>query len=132
MGAFLGAVSLEPSNPAYRFYRDCLEHIYQRQGFRSVLSGAIASAIEGWFGRDVVPPLIRDRVQAGEMFLWPLMAVLWAFDVESVARRSLIVKWIAECPSARECVNAFLEARDKLGAGLRDVENLPRHEDMRA
>src|SRR5262249_38053421 len=53
MGVFLGAVSLDPSNLGYRFYRDCLEHIYRNQGFRSVLSGTIASAVEGWYGRDV-------------------------------------------------------------------------------
>jgi hypothetical protein len=132
MGGFLGAVSLEPSSPCYQFYRDCLEHIYRAQGFRSVLAGTIASAIEGWFGRDVVPPLVQGRVREGELFLWPLMAVLWAFDVESVARRSLIARWIGECQSVRECTDAFLAARDRLGAGLRDVENFPRHEDMRA
>jgi hypothetical protein len=132
MGAFLGAVSLEPSNPGYRFYRDCLEHIYRCQGFRSVLAGTIASAIEGWFGRDVVPPLIGGRVKKGELFLWPLMAILWAFDVNCVANRSLIAKWISECPSVRECTDAFLAGRQKLGAGMRAVENLPRHEDMRA
>jgi hypothetical protein len=132
MGGFLGAVSLEPLNPGYRFYRDCLEHIYQRQGFRSVLSGTIASAIEGWFGRDVVPPLVQGRVNEGELFLWPLMAVLWAFDVDCVARRSFIAKWIVECQSVRECTDAFLAARGKLGDRLRPVENFPRHEDMRA
>ena len=132
LGGFLGAVSLEPSNPGYRFYRDCLDHIYRGQGFRSVLSGTIASAIEGWFGRDVVPPLIQGRVKKGELFLWPLMAVLWAFDVNSVARRSLIAQWIVECQSVRECTDAFFAARAKLGAGLRDVENFPRHEEMRA
>jgi hypothetical protein len=131
-GGFLGAVGLEPSNPGYLFYRGCLEHIYQHQGFRSVLSGTIASAIEGWFGRDVVPPLVQGRVKEGELFLWPLMTVLWGFDVNSVARRSFIAKWIAECQSARECTDALLLARAKLGAGLRNVENFPRHEDMRA
>jgi hypothetical protein len=132
MGGFLGSVSLEPSSPGYRFYRDCLEHIYRGQGFRSVLSGTIASAVEGWFGRDVVPPLIQDRVKEGELFLWPLMAILWGFDVDCVARRSRIAKWIGECRSVRECTDAFLAGRAQLGAGLRDVENLPRHEDMRA
>jgi hypothetical protein len=132
LGGFLGAVSLEPSNPAYRFYRECLEHIYRGQGFRSVLAGTIASAIEGWFGRDVVPPLIQGRVNEGELFLWPLMAVLWAFDVKIVATRSLIANWIVECQSVREWTEAFLAARAQLGAGIRDVENFPRHEEMRA
>ncbi len=64
--------------------------------------------------------------------LWPLMAVLWGFEVDSVARRSLIAKWIIKCQTVSECTDALLAARDKLGAGLRDVENFPRHEDMRA
>ncbi len=132
MGGFLGAVSVEPSNMSYRFYRDCLEHIYRGQGFRSVLSGTIASAIEGWFGRDRVPPLIQGRVKKGELFIWPVMSVLWGFDVDSVARRSLIAKWIIGCQTVRECTDALLAARDKLGARLRDVENFPRHEEMRA
>jgi hypothetical protein len=60
------------------------------------------------------------------------MAVLWAFDVNGVARRSLIAKWIVECSSVRECTDAFLAARARLGTGIRDVENFPRHEEMRA
>jgi hypothetical protein len=132
MGGFLGALALEPSNPSFQFYRDCLEHIYQRQEFQSVLAGTIVSAIEGWFGRDLTPHRLQRRVRQGELYLWPLMAVLWGFDVNTVARRSLISKWIAECPSVGDCVDAFLAARDALGAGVRDVENFPRHEEMRA
>ena len=77
-------------------------------------------------------PWFKAGVKEGELFLWPLMAVLWAFDVECVARRSFIAKWIVGCQSVRECTDAFLAARDQLGDGLRPVENFPRHEDMRA
>ena len=80
----------------------------------------------------MVPPLIQGRVKSGELFLWPLMAVLWAFDVDTVAKRSLIAKWIVDCQTVRDCTNAFLTARDKLGTRRRDVENFPRHEEMRA
>lgn len=131
-GGFLGALAIEPTNPAYLFYRDCLEHIYRSQEFRSVLAGAIASAVEGWHGRDVVPPLLQDRVEEGEIFLWPLMAILWGFDVDVVASRSLISRWIVDCESVQETVSAFLLARDELGVKLRSVENLPTHEEMRA
>lgn len=131
MGGFLGAVSLEPTGAGSSFYRDCLEHIYQRQGFRSVLAGTIASAVEGWFGREEVPPVLQHRVKPGQLFLWPLMAVLWAFDVETVARRSLIAKWIRECQTVPDCYSALHAGRRNLGGGLRDVENLPRHEEMR-
>jgi hypothetical protein len=131
-GGFLGAVSLEPSAPGSLFYRGCLEHIYQRQGFRSVLAGTIDSAIQGWFGRDVVPPILERRVQPGELFFWPLMAVLWGFDVEAVAQRSMIGSWIRDCLSVSECYAELHRGRAALGARLRSVENLPRHEEMRS
>jgi hypothetical protein len=130
-GGFLGSVGLEPSGSGSVFYRECLQHIYQRQGFRSVLAGTIDSAILGWFGREAVPPLLEQRVRPGELFFWPLMAVLWGFDVEAVARRSLIGGWIRGCSSVADCYAAFYQGRGDLGARLRPVENLPRHEEMR-
>ena len=131
-GGFLGAVSLEPSAPGSVFYRGCLEHIYERQRFRSVLAGTIDSAIQGWFGRDAVPPALEQRVQPGELFFWPLMAVLWGFDIEAVAKRSLIGSWIRDCRSVPQCHAKFYQGRSALGARLRSIENLPRHEDMRS
>ena len=130
MGGFLGSLSLEPQAPGSCFYRDCLEHIYHRQGFRSVVAGTIASAVDGWFGRDEVPPVLQQRVRPGQLFLWPLMAMLWGFDVEAVARRSLIATWIRECQSVSDCYTALYRGRSQLGAQLRDVENFPRHEEM--
>lgn len=130
-GGFLGAVSLEPSAIGSMFYRGCLEHIDQRQRFRSVLAGTIDSAIQGWFGQEDVPPVLEQRVQPGELFLWPLMAVLWGFDVEAVARRSLIGSWIRDCRSVLECYAELHSGRSALGTKLRDVENLPKHEEMR-
>lgn len=132
MGGFLGSLSLEPAAPGTRFYQDCLDHLDQRHHFRSVLANTIAAAAEGWFGRDHVPPALAKRVSPGELFLWPLMAILWAFDVETVAKRSHIAGWIRECQTVHDCYSALLEGRDKLGSQLRDVENLPRHEEMRA
>jgi hypothetical protein len=130
-GGFLGAVSLEPAAAGSVFYRGCLEHIYERQGFRSVLAGTIDAAIQGWFGRETVPPLLEERVAPGELFLWPLMAMLWGFDVEAVARRSLIGRWIRDCRSVPECYAEFYKGRVALGTRLRAVENIPRHEEMR-
>jgi len=131
LGGFLGSISLEPERSNVQFYRDCLEHIFQRQEFRSVLAGAIASAIEGWFGRDDVPPILRPRVRPGQLFLWPLMAMLWGFDIDTVAKRSLIAQWIRECQTVFECHMTLHKERSRLGTQLRTIENLPSHEEMR-
>jgi hypothetical protein len=134
MGGYLGAIALELSNPGFQFYRDCIKHIYEghgRDGFRSVISGAIISATEGWFGWDKIPPLLENRVKQHMLFVWPLMAVLWAFDIDIVAKRSLISNWIRDKKTPEECVAAVQAGRKTLGYKLRPVENLPRHEEAR-
>ena len=78
-----------------------------------------------------MPPVLEERVQPGELFFWPLMAVLWGFDVEAVARRSLIGSWIRDCRSVSECYDELHKGRSTLGTKLREVENFPRHEEMR-
>ena len=70
------------------------------------------------------------RSVPGRFFVWPLMAMIWAFDVEAVARRSKIVGWIRECTTVRDCHLALRRGRDLLAEGPREVENLPRQEDM--
>jgi hypothetical protein len=130
MGGFLGCVSLEPTSCGVAFYRGCLEHIYKRQGFRSILAGTIVSATEGWFGLEV-PPMLSERVEPGELFLWPLMAMLWAFDAEVVAERSLMTGWIRNCETVSECYQAVINGRENLETGVRNVEDLPHREEMR-
>ena len=131
MGGFLGAIGLEPASYGSRLYQDCLEHVFQRQGFRSVLAGTIASAIDGHFGLDEVPAALQHRVRPGQLFLWPLMAILWGFDVETVARRSMLATWIRDCQTVSDCYDALATGRRKIQSQLRGVEDFPRHEEMR-
>lgn len=131
MDGFLGCASIERSSDSHSFYRGCLEHIYERQEFRSDLAGIIASAAEGCFASEFIPALLPNRVNEGEIYLWPLMAMLWAFDVDKVAERSLIANWIRSCQTGSECEEAIEAGRRRLGPRLRDVENLPPYEEMR-
>jgi len=131
-GGFRGALSLTPDHPGFKFYQNCIEYIYARQGFRSVHVGMILSSVTGHFGGDSVPPpLVETRVKADKLFVWPLMAMLWAFDVDRVAARSQIAKWIRDCETTLDAYVALEKGREALGDNLRSVENLPRHEDMR-
>ena len=130
-GGFLGAVGLQPSSAGFRFYRNCLDHIYARQGFHSVIGDAISASIEGHFGSEYVPTRLKSRVRPGELFLWPVMAVLWAFDVDSAARRSLMSKWICDETSVLGCYDAVRSGRLALEDRLRRVEDCPRHEELR-
>jgi hypothetical protein len=129
-GGFLGSVSIEPTSPGFRFYNRLVEHVYSNQSFRSALTGFILSAAEGHFGGEVVPPSLQHRVRPGKFFLWPLMAMIWAFDVDAVARRSRIVQWVRDCQTVRDCQFALHRGRMSLGEAARQVEDLPRQEDM--
>eukprot|EP01012_Entosiphon_sulcatum_P060082 TRINITY_DN8484_c0_g1_i1.p2 TRINITY_DN8484_c0_g1~~TRINITY_DN8484_c0_g1_i1.p2 ORF type:complete len:341 (+),score=56.70 TRINITY_DN8484_c0_g1_i1:1093-2115(+) len=125
-GGFLGSVSVEPSMEGFQLYREGLEHIYKghgRQGFRSVLAGAIVAATEGAFGSKEVPANLQSRVAPGEMYFWPLMAMLWGFDPGKVAERSQTIKWISSCESVDAAWAAFSQNRRK--ATWREVEDLP-------
>jgi hypothetical protein len=131
LGGFLGSVSLESARDPYNFYKLGLEHLYNMQSFRSVLAGSILASGLGFFGSEEVPEMVQKRVKEGSLFLWPLMSMLWAFDVNIVAARSLIVGWIKECKTCYECAHTFDVERQKLAEKglIREVEELPRHVD---
>jgi len=131
-GGYLGALALEPTSESYRFYRACVESIYARQEFRSVLAGAILAAGAGTFGASGATEHHDDRVRDGDLFVWPLMAMLWGFDVGVVAARSHLVSWLRPCTSVLACRSALAAGRAALGDRVRPVEELPRHVDARA
>eukprot|EP01036_Dinobryon_divergens_P024359 gene24359-32804_t len=138
MGGFLGSVSLSTfsdvnhsATNALSFYRGLVDHIYSRQEFQSVLTGCIIASAEGHFGLEV-PSLLKasKRVKEGDVYTWPLMSILWAFDVSVVAKRSLLIPWITDAVSVRDMHRRFDEGR--LSVVVRGVENIPRHETMTA
>lgn len=129
-GGFLGSVSIEPASAAHEFYKACIQHIYQRQTFRSVHVGMIMAAIEGFFAAEAMPPeLAESRASQEHMFIWPVMAVLWAFDINAVDQRSQLTGWLRQQEDLSEYIVTLFSEREKIS--LHDVENLPRHEDMR-
>jgi len=148
MGGFLGSISLEPDSPGFNFYCGCVKHIYDRQSFRSVLTGLIIASGKGHYGFDLpkskknsegsdknsVDVELEKRVKPGAAFVWPLMSMLFAFDVDVVVKRSLISKWIKEEETVNSCYYAMRRERLKLEDEklLRGIENLPTHEQMRS
>ena len=124
-GGFLGALALERGDVGYEFYRDGIEHVFARQTFHSVVCGSILGAVEGGFGADCVPALIAGRVSQGSLFLWPLMGMLWAFDVETVAARSRLGAWLREAPTPAACYEAVRAGRRHIQRPTRDEERLP-------
>jgi hypothetical protein len=131
-GGFLGSFSIERGSLDFMFYRDAVEHIYAQQRFRSVVTGAILGSSEGYYGSELPTWLLSERrVQAGDLFLWPLTAMVWMFDVDAVARRSLVAEWVRNAASYLDCtaeVDRQLRLLREAGS-IRSIENLPLHED---
>jgi len=142
LGGFLGSLSLEPIHVGFSFYSGCVKHIYDRQSFRSVLTGLVISATHGHYGFDIpnddnnpdgVKVDLKSRVKNSSIFLWPLMAMLFAFDVKVVAKRSWISSWIRDSHTVSDCYAALRNGRKALRdqGKIKPVENLPTHEEMR-
>lgn len=92
-GAFLGASALLQRMPEVRLYIDAVsaaELATSRQP--SIVNGSIVSAIEGRFGDYHRNP----RTQNSKLFISPLMSLLWAFDLEAVARRNLYLDRLSD------------------------------------
>lgn len=128
-GGYLGAVALEPGSAGLELYREALDSIYAQSRFRSVLAGAIVSAAHGAFGAEDVPLILQDRLLPGQCFLWPLMAMVFGFDVDRVAERSLTCQVVAEAKTPLDAAQELAERRSQ--TRVRAVEELPRHLDYR-
>jgi hypothetical protein len=95
-GAFLGATALLATMPEVKLYLDAVADADRATPNRqSIVNGSIASAIEGRFG-DVQR---SDRTRGSELFINPLMSLVWGFDLAGVARRNLYLDRLRESDS---------------------------------
>lgn len=111
LGAFHGAFSLLLSSEEGALYRDAVEHTHARMPERqSIVNGSIVSALEGKFGDHQR----TERTSTSKLFINPLMALYWSFDLATVAHRSLYL------PLLERTENIF-EVRSIIEAFRRDV-----------
>jgi hypothetical protein len=91
-GGFLGASSLLARMPEVDFYLEAVRDAdAMTPGRTSIVNGSIASAIEGYFGDHHR----NQRTRGSTLFINPLMAILWAFDLAAVARHNLYLAELA-------------------------------------
>jgi hypothetical protein len=85
-GGYLGAFAVTAAMPEGRAYLSAVSHAQgQTPGRSSIVNGSIAAAIEGKFGN----VHFTERTAESELFINPLMAIYFTFDLASLARRSL-------------------------------------------
>jgi len=82
---------------------------------RPAVNGSIAAAIEGKFGN----AQFSDRTVASELFINPLMAIYFAFDLSAVARQSLYLHLL-------EDIETIFDVGTRIRAFRRSVQTRPR------
>jgi len=98
-GGYLGAWSLTRETEEFRLYREACDYAASRMPRQpSIVNGSIISAVNGWFGNRHA----TKRTEGSELFINPLMAIYWAFQLEHVARRNLYLDRIGNTSTYRE------------------------------
>jgi hypothetical protein len=105
-GGYLGAFSLPPTAPEVVAFLDAVAAAQASTPRRpSIVNGQIAAAVRGDFG-DV---RFTDRTADSELFVNPLMALYFAFELEAIARHSLYLANLEHTETIFE-VSAHIEA----------------------
>jgi hypothetical protein len=115
-GGYLGAFSVTAAMPEGRAYLSAVSRAQtMTPGRPSIVNGSIAAAIEGQFG-DV---RFTDRTAQSELFINPLMAIYFGFELSALARRSLYLEQL-------EGTETIFDVGARIEAFRNDVTTRPR------
>lgn len=110
-GAYLGAFSVPGNSPEARHYRDAVAHAQATTPLRpSIVNGQIAAAMGGACG-DVQ---FTERTRGSTLFVNPLMAMYFTFDLVGLAARSLYLDRLEETYLMRQVSSVIEEFRDEV------------------
>jgi hypothetical protein len=114
--AYLGAWSLMQEMEEVRLYREACEYVTRRMPKQpSIVNASIISAADGLFGNHHA----TKRTEGSKLFINPLMAIYWAFPLESVARRNLYLDRIGNTSTYQElslAIEKFQATQPKIRA----------------
>lgn len=97
-GGFLGSIHLLPDTPGVELYDNLCTYAFGRTSRPSIVSSHILAAIHGTYG-DVHP---TTRTMGHELWLNPLMAMYWTFELQAVVDRHLFLADLAQTETAHE------------------------------
>lgn len=107
-GAYLGAFALVPAAPEVAAWLDAVAFVQARtKGRESIVCASIADAVRGAFGDH--HSIERTRASGTELFINPLMSLVWSFELDAVAERVLYRREIEHTRTPFE-VMAAIEA----------------------
>jgi hypothetical protein len=110
-GAYCGALSLTREMEEVQLFAQATQYVQDRTpGRESVVCASILSALDGDYGN--VHRLERTRRSGSTLWINPLMALYWAFELQAVADRVLYRDWIEETETLADLhlrIEAFRE-----------------------
>lgn len=113
-GGYLGAWSLAQEMEEFRLYKELNEFVTARMPRQpSIVNSSIISAVDGWFGDYHA----TKRTSGSQLFINPLMALYWAFELEKVARRNLYLDKIRDTetyPQLSMAIESFRALQQKI------------------
>ncbi|GIE77289.1 hypothetical protein Aph02nite_32390 [Actinoplanes philippinensis] len=110
-GAYLGAFSVPSHGREAALYRDAVEHARaETPGRSSIVNGQIAAALTGAAG-DVA---LDDRTAGSPLFVNPLMAMYFTFDLPGLAAQSLYLDRIRGTGHMLEVSHIIERFRDEI------------------
>jgi hypothetical protein len=120
-GGFLGVFSLLKDMEEVQLYKDAVEFAFAAMPHhQSIVCASVVSAIDGEYGDFHRTP----RTAGSKLWINPLMAVYWGFDLPSVARRCLYLDKIKTTNTYQELTLAIWGFREDLD-GAKSWEDIP-------
>lgn len=109
-GAFLGALSVLPQSPEGQAYLELVRFANtDMEVFQSIVCNSVATAVEGEFGDVHRSP----RTQGSTLFINPLMATYFCFELPALAERLLyrdLIEDSADADETARIIGAFHKA----------------------
>ncbi len=117
-GAYLGVHALIPGSPEVDAWLEALAFVHaETVGRESIVNSSIADAVRGEFGNHHT--LERTRQSGTELFINPLMSLVWGYDLDAVADRCLYGPALSH-------TNTIFEVQAIIEAFRKDVNKRPR------
>ncbi|MEV0354561.1 DUF1152 domain-containing protein [Nocardia sp. NPDC050697] len=122
LGAYHGVFALLPGNAATDAWLDAVDWVQQHTpGRESIVCASIIDAARGEYGDH--HSLARTRAEGAELFINPLMSMVWGFDLDPVADRVRYRNEIADAKTPFEVAAAIEAFRDQIS--LRPRRTIP-------
>ncbi len=103
-GGSLGTCSLTPQMESYQAYEDAVLYV-QGKEFQdaSVINSSIVSAVQGHYD----DYHLTDKTRKSRLWISPLMAIYWFFDLLAVARRNLYLPQLRQTDTFMDAMRAY-------------------------